>query len=85
MIYIWDIKTGYSTRSGKYKTLEEYEFISKNITNKNLKILDIGGGSGRFAIPLQQAGHKITVIEPNKDALQLLRARTTKLKSLIVT
>ena len=57
MTYIWDINTGYATKGGKYKTEREISFIKKHMPDRKTKILDIGGGSGRFAIPLTQMGH----------------------------
>ena len=78
--YIWDISTGYSTRAGKYKTKLQNKFIEKCLKNsKNLRILDIGGGSGRFALPLSN-NHFVTVIDPNKEALELLRSRDKEQK-----
>ena len=44
MCYIWDIETGYATKSGKYKTDLEQLFIFNNINGTNNYILDIGGG-----------------------------------------
>ena len=76
MNYIWDIKTGYATKGGQYKTTIENNFIFKYFPErKHLKILDIGGGSGRFAIPLAKLGYSLTVLDPNKEALDILCAR----------
>ncbi|MBA3745232.1 MAG: SAM-dependent methyltransferase, partial [Sporichthya sp.] len=30
-----------------------------------LDVLDIGGGTGGFAVPLAQAGHRVTVLDPS--------------------
>lgn len=75
MTYIWDINTGYATKGGKYKTEREISFIKKHIPDRKVKILDIGGGSGRFAIPLSQMGHCVTVIDKNEEALTILYNR----------
>ena len=72
MTYIWDINTGYATKGGKYKTGREICFIKKHMPDRKMKILDIGGGSGRFAIPLSQMGHCVTVIDINEEALSIL-------------
>jgi SAM-dependent methyltransferase len=40
-----------------------------------LLVLDLGGGSGGFAVPLAQAGHEVTVVDPSPDALASLRRR----------
>jgi 2-polyprenyl-3-methyl-5-hydroxy-6-metoxy-1,4-benzoquinol methylase len=43
-----------------------------------LRVLDVGGGSGGFAVPLARLGHDVTVVDPSADALATLerRART---------
>jgi S-adenosylmethionine-dependent methyltransferase len=38
-------------------------------------VLDCGGGSGSFAVPLAQAGAKVTVVDISVDALATLRRR----------
>ena len=40
-----------------------------------LRVLDVGGGSGMFAVPLARLGHDITVVDPSADALATLRRR----------
>jgi S-adenosylmethionine-dependent methyltransferase len=40
-----------------------------------LRVLDVGGGSGMFAVPLAQLGHEVTVVDPSADALATLRRR----------
>jgi len=40
-----------------------------------LRVLDVGGGTGGFAVPLAQRGHTVTVIDPSPDALALLARR----------
>ncbi|MDQ1663062.1 MAG: hypothetical protein QOJ68_3042 [Blastococcus sp.] len=40
-----------------------------------LRILDVGGGSGMFAVPLARLGHDVTVVDPSADALATLRRR----------
>ena len=40
-----------------------------------LRVLDVGGGSGMFAVPLAQLGHQVTVIDPSADALATLHRR----------
>lgn len=80
--YIWDISSGYSTKIGKYKTELEKDFIYKHLPSKKINVLDIGGGSGRFAIPLSEIGHKVTVVEPNEEALFLLKQRNNTVKCI---
>jgi SAM-dependent methyltransferase len=40
-----------------------------------LRVLDVGGGSGMFAVPLAQLGHDVTVVDPSADALATLSRR----------
>ncbi|HUR75983.1 MAG TPA: methyltransferase [Sporichthya sp.] len=43
-----------------------------------LDVLDIGGGTGGFAVPLAQAGHRVTVLDPSPDALAALGRRVAE-------
>jgi S-adenosylmethionine-dependent methyltransferase len=38
-------------------------------------VLDVGGGSGMWAVPLAAAGCTVTVVDPSPDALAVLRRR----------
>lgn len=40
-----------------------------------LRVLDVGGGSGNFAVPLAALGHTVTVVDPSADALATLARR----------
>jgi SAM-dependent methyltransferase len=40
-----------------------------------LRVLDVGGGSGMFAVPLARLGHSVTVVDPSADALATLARR----------
>lgn len=67
--YYWDIVN--RSRMGQYLTEVELDFIKQSvIESRGTKdILDIGGGSGRFAIPLYKMGLNPTVLE--KDSIPL--------------
>ncbi len=78
--YIWDIKTGYATRYGKYKTKIQRSFINKFV-GEGLRILDVGGGSGRFAIELS-IKNDVMVIDPNEEAILLLKHRAPIIESI---
>lgn len=41
-------------------------------------VLDCGGGSGRFAVPLALAGARVTVVDISADALATLRRRAAE-------
>jgi 2-polyprenyl-3-methyl-5-hydroxy-6-metoxy-1,4-benzoquinol methylase len=44
-------------------------------TGEPLRVLDVGGGSGVFAVPLARLGHRVTVVDPSADALATLQRR----------
>ncbi|MEO3978881.1 methyltransferase [Streptomyces sp. CAU 1734] len=43
-----------------------------------LDVLDTGGGSGYFAVPLAQLGHRVTVVDPSPNALFALERRAAE-------
>lgn len=47
-------------------------------TRTALEVLDVGGGTGGFAVPLAQAGHRVTVLDPSPDALAGLGRRAAE-------
>ncbi|TQL78965.1 methyltransferase family protein [Stackebrandtia endophytica] len=42
------------------------------------RILDVGGGTGGFAVPLAEAGHRVTVVDTSPNALAGLMQRATE-------
>lgn len=42
------------------------------------RVLDVGGGSGVWAVPLAVAGCSVTVVDPSPDALATLHRRATE-------
>lgn len=40
-----------------------------------LTVVDVGGGTGGFAVPLARDGHRVTVVDASPDALAALRRR----------
>lgn len=42
---------------------------------RTLRIVDVGGGSGVFAVPLAELGHAVTVVDASADALATLGRR----------
>lgn len=45
---------------------------------RELVVVDVGGGTGGFAVPLAQAGHRVTVVDPSPDALAALTRRAAE-------
>src|SRR3954454_16482582 len=42
------------------------------------RVLDVGGGSGVWAVPLARAGCLVTVVDPSPNALATLHRRATE-------
>jgi SAM-dependent methyltransferase len=51
---------------------------SRQAGRDRLDILDAGGGTGNFAVPLAQLGHAVTVVDPSPDALAALERRAAE-------
>jgi S-adenosylmethionine-dependent methyltransferase len=47
-------------------------------TRPTLSVVDVGGGTGGFAVPLARAGHDVTVIDASPDALAALTRRAAE-------
>ncbi|MDT0346532.1 class I SAM-dependent methyltransferase [Streptomyces litchfieldiae] len=45
---------------------------------QSLDVLDTGGGSGSFAVPVAGLGHRVTVVDPSPDALFALERRAAE-------
>lgn len=43
-----------------------------------LHVVDAGGGTGGFAVPLAEAGHRVTVVDPSPDSLASLQRRAAE-------
>lgn len=44
-------------------------------TDRTASVVDIGGGTGGFAVRVAELGHRVTVIDPSPDALAILARR----------
>lgn len=45
---------------------------------RRLTVVDVGGGTGGFAVPLARAGHRVTVVDASPDALAALTRRAAE-------
>ncbi|RLL66401.1 methyltransferase [Streptomyces sp. Z26] len=43
-----------------------------------LEVLDTGGGTGNFSVPLARLGHRVTVVDPSPNALFALERRAAE-------
>jgi S-adenosylmethionine-dependent methyltransferase len=46
--------------------------------SRPLAVVDVGGGTGGFAVPLARAGHQVTVVDASPDALAALTRRAAE-------
>ena len=44
----------------------------------NAAVLDVGGGAGRYALPLAARARRVTVVEPSADSCETLRSRAAE-------
>jgi SAM-dependent methyltransferase len=59
-----------------WETIEEV--ISERVAATGqdvLEVVDVGGGTGGFAVPVAQLGHRVIVVDPSPDALAALQRR----------
>lgn len=45
---------------------------------ESLQVLDTGGGTGNFAVPVARLGHRVTVVDPSPNALFALERRAAE-------
>lgn len=51
---------------------------AKETGRDTLDILDTGGGTGNFAVPVAKLGHRVTVVDPSPNALFALERRAAE-------
>ncbi len=69
--------------AGSARTAVVWEVLSAVLaeadpTGGGLDVVDAGGGTGGFAVPLAEAGHRVTVLDPSPDSLAALSRRTAE-------
>src|SRR5437763_13020537 len=70
------------TRTG-VRTAVVWDYLTATLdelgqAGTTLRILDAGGGSGGFAVPLAELGHHVTVVDPSPDSLAALERRAAE-------
>lgn len=55
---------------------EAAEATATSGTDDGLQVLDVGGGTGGFAVRVAELGHRVIVVDPNPDALAILDRRS---------
>ncbi len=70
------------TRHGLVEFSTSMHHIQKIIDGrKNLKILDVGAGTGRYSVELCHLGHDVTAVELVRRNLEVLRSKHEKIKT----
>ncbi|MDA3839265.1 MAG: class I SAM-dependent methyltransferase [Candidatus Delongbacteria bacterium] len=72
------VKEIYEKYDGEYNRLIRHRmefyinlrYINENIPGKNLRILDLGGGVGRYSVALTKEGHEVTLIDLSEKNLE---------------
>ena len=62
----------YANEMGRYRTERQLGFVLRFLSDRRLRILDIGGGFGRLAAPLADLGHEVTVVDEGEQAVKSL-------------
>ncbi|WP_330176250.1 methyltransferase [Streptomyces sp. NBC_01498] len=67
------------------RTAVVWEVLERALAARNaavgtagLDILDTGGGTGNFAVPVARLGHRVTVVDPSPNALFALERRAAE-------
>lgn len=81
--WFWDRYN--ATRIGLYLTKIEGQFIENVFTRYGYprNLLDIGAGSGRFAVPLYRKGVKVVALDKDILPLQILSEKESEIQSII--
>ncbi len=70
-----------SSRRSTVRTGVVWDAVSDRLADRSgdpARILDIGGGTGGFAVRLAVEGHAVTVVDPSPDALAALERRAAE-------
>ena len=63
---------------GEIKFSNRADLVDRFMASKPRTVLDIGGGTGIFAIPLAKLVKKVVVVEPSKGMLDILKEKANK-------
>ena len=64
-----------SERRGSARTAVVWDTLEPILSEGSLEVLDVGGGTGGFAVRVAGLGHAVTVVDPSPDALAALDRR----------
>lgn len=73
------------TRLEKGMGVFEFEriktLIEKYLPESNSRIIDVGGGTGKYAAWLAQKGHDVHLVEPVSKHIEIAKSRASRLKN----
>ena len=58
------------------------QFVKKFLKKKKLKILDLGCGTGKYAVPLTKSGFVVTALDPSADMLKEAKKKAKGVKKI---
>lgn len=64
-----------SERRGSARTAVVWDTLRPMLDGRGLDVLDVGGGTGGFAVRVAGLGHRVSVVDPSPDALAALDRR----------
>lgn len=69
----------------EYRTSMKYihDFIDSSKPKSDIKILDIGAGTGRYSVALANEGYDVTAVELVKHNLGILKAKKSSVKAIL--
>lgn len=71
------------SRHGQVEYFVAEKYIQEVIAGRtNLNIIDIGAGTGRYAIPLSEQGHNVTAVELVKKNVSTIKLKNSKVKAI---
>lgn len=59
-----------------------HEYLPKDRKNEEIKILDIGAGTGRYSVALAEEGYDVTAVELVKYNLGILKKKNSSVKAM---
>ena len=65
-------------RRAALRTAVVWDAVQQVLGAPGARIVDIGGGTGGFAVRLAEQGHQVTVVDPSPDALAALGRRAAE-------
>jgi len=65
-----------ATQRSAIRTAVVWKALSALLDTTPLEVLDVGGGTGGFAVRVAELGHRVTVVDPSPDALATLARRS---------